>query len=166
MAERIISIKSNFDRCMAICVVEQIEKLDAESGEDILLEITSNGGDVFACIGIIDAMERARSSVSTLVVGKAYSAGAVTLAAGATGKRFAMPNARIMFHEPRGLCYVGAKDKNEVMEYCNDFMTDVVAERLNISVSDFEEMVKRDTYMTPEEAIELGLIDGIVGSHA
>lgn len=166
MSKRIVNIGCEFSRCMASCVIDEIERLDKESSEDILVVISSNGGDVFSMMAIKDAFDRARSDISTLVVGKAYSAGAVTLSAGTVGKRFAMPNARIMYHEPRGYAYIGAKDKLDSMILANDFMVDVTAETLNISVSDFEEMIKRDTYLTPDEALELGLIDGIVGSHA
>lgn len=159
---RKIQFEGPVTRSSAISVIDQLEKMDAASDEDIYIVINGPGGCCYAMLGVIDAMKRARSRVGTIVCGIAASANCEILACGEKGMRLAFPNAFIMCHEPRGGFDALDSASLERMEIIDELMKDHMKDMLNMSESELEEFVKRDRYMSAEEALEYGFIDAIV----
>jgi ATP-dependent Clp protease protease subunit len=166
LMDRIVFLGSAIDDNVANIIVAQLLFLDAEDPErDIFLYINSPGGIVYAGLAIYDTMQHLRAPVSTFCVGMAASMGAVLLGSGAKGKRNALPNSRIMIHQPSGGYQGSAADieiaAKEVL-HLRQRLNAILAEHTGQDVSRIEDDVDRDRFMGPEEAVEYGLIDRVL----
>jgi len=168
LKDRIVLLNGGVDDQSACSIVQQLLFLDSENDqEDITLWINSPGGVVTAGMAIFDTMNYIKSDVSTIVMGQACSMGAFLLSQGAPGKRFALPNSRIMIHQPLGGAQGQASDMElhvkEILRMKEE-LTRIMAESTNDKTS-FEDMLvkcDRDNFLSPEEALEIGLIDKII----
>ncbi|OQA37057.1 MAG: ATP-dependent Clp protease proteolytic subunit [Parcubacteria group bacterium ADurb.Bin326] len=167
LKDRIIFLGAPIDDAIANTVVAQLLFLDNEDDKsDIKLYINSPGGSVSAGLAIYDTMQHIKADVSTICVGTAASMGAVILAGGAKGKRFALPNAEIMIHQVMGGAEGQATDIKIRAEHILKIkakLDKILTNHTNRSLSQIEKDTDRDYYMSPEEAIEYGIIDKIVG---
>jgi ATP-dependent Clp protease protease subunit len=150
-------------------VIAQLLFLQSEDPEkDISLYINSPGGVVTAGLAIYDTMQFLKCDITTYCVGQAASMGAVLLAAGAEGKRYALPNARIMIHQPLGGAQGQATDINiqaqEIMRI-KQILNGILADHSGRSIEDLEKDTDRDNFMSAEQAVEYGLVDEVV-AHA
>ena len=164
--DRIIFLSGEVRDDMANTIVAQLLHLEAQDpGKDIMLYINSPGGSVTAGMAIYDTMQYIRSDVSTICVGLAASMGAFLLAAGAKGKRKALPNAEIMIHQPSGGANGQASDIAIVAERIvriKEKMNRILAERTGQPYEKVAADVERDYYMEAEQAKEYGLIDAVI----
>ncbi len=166
LMDRIIFLGSAVDDTVANIIVAQLLFLDADDPErDIYLYINSPGGSVYAGLAIYDTMQHLRAPVSTFCVGMAASMGAVLLAGGASGKRSALPNSRILIHQPssgyQGTAAdieIAAKEVLGIRERLNK----ILAKHTGQPVEKVADDVDRDYFMSPEEAQEYGLIDRVL----
>ena len=166
LRERIIFLGTPIDDMVANLVVAQMLLLDSENPEkDIMLYINSPGGSVTAGMAIYDTMQYIKPDVSTICVGSAASMGAVLLTAGAKGKRFALPHARVMIHQPLGGAQGQATDIEiqaaEILRIKKS-LNEILASNTGQSIKKIEKDTDRDYIMTPEEALEYGMIDKVV----
>jgi ATP-dependent Clp protease protease subunit len=166
LKDRIIFLGSAIDATVANVVTAQLLYLEAEDpGRDIELYINSPGGETSAGLAIYDTVQYVRPDVRTLCVGLAASAAAVLLAAGAPGKRYALPNARIMIHQPWG--QIGQGQAVDLGIQAKEFlrtkrlMEEILARHTGQPVDRVRQDTDRDYYMDPEEARTYGMIDGI-----
>jgi len=155
---------------MANLVVAQLLFLESENPEkEISLYINSPGGSVSAGMAIYDTMQFIKPDVSTLCTGMAASMGAFLLAAGAKGKRFSLPNSRIMIHQPSGGSQGMASDieiqAREIL-YLRTRLNGIMAERTGQSIEQIAKDTDRDRFMSADEAVEYGLIDKVLTSRA
>ncbi|NLY09247.1 MAG: ATP-dependent Clp endopeptidase proteolytic subunit ClpP [Tissierellia bacterium] len=166
LKERIIFLTGEIDDVSADLVVAQLLFLEAENPDkDIQLYINSPGGSVTAGLAIYDTMQYIKADISTICVGLAASMGAVLLAAGSKGKRFALPNADIMIHQPLGGSRGQAADikiQAEKILKVRDQLNHILANRTGQPISRIEIDTDRDYYLSAEEAREYGLIDEVV----
>lgn len=166
LKDRIIFLGAPIDDAIANTVVAQLLFLDNEDDKsDIKLYINSPGGSVSAGLAIYDTMQHIKAEVSTICVGTAASMGAVILAGGAKGKRFALPNAEIMIHQVMGGAEGQATDIKIRAEHILKIkakLDKILTSHTNRSLSQIEKDTDRDYYMSPKEAIEYGIIDKIV----
>ena len=166
LKDRIIFLGDEIDDPVAKLVVAQLLFLDAEDSEkDINLYINSPGGSVTAGLAILDTMNYIKADVSTICVGLAASMGAVLLSSGAKGKRFALPNAEIMIHQPLG----GARGQASDIRIHADWITktktklnNILSENTGQSFEKVEEDTDRDNFMTADEAKQYGLVDEVI----
>jgi ATP-dependent Clp protease protease subunit len=147
-------------------ICAQLLFLESENpNKDISFYINSPGGVVSAALAMYDTMQYIRSPVSTVCVGMAASAGSLLLTAGAKGKRYALPNARIMVHQPSGGAQGQATDieiqAREIL-YTRRLLNDIYVKHTGQPVEAIERKLERDTYMSASEAREFGLIDEVV----
>jgi ATP-dependent Clp protease, protease subunit len=166
LKERIIFVSGPVEDDMATLIVAQLLFLEAENPKkEIAMYINSPGGVLTAGLSVYDTMQYVRPPISTLCVGQAMSAGSLLLTAGSKGKRYALPNSRIMVHQPSG----GFEGKaTDIMIHAAETLA--VKKRLNEiyvkhtgqSYEAVEAALERDRYMGPEEARDWGLIDEIV----
>lgn len=166
LKERIIFLHDQVDDNTANLVISQLLFLEAEdSDRDIYLYINSPGGVVTAGLAIYDTMQFIKSKVSTICMGQAASMGAFLLAAGEKGKRFALPNARIMIHQPLGGAQGQATDieiqTKEILRIKKK-LNMILAENTSQKLSKIEKDTDRDFFMSPEEAVQYGLIDEVI----
>jgi len=166
LMDRIVFLGSGINDDVANIILAQLLFLDAEDPErDIFMYINSPGGSVYAGMAIYDTMQHLRAPVSTFCVGMAASMGAVLLAAGAEGKRNALPNARIMIHQPSG-GYQGSAADIEVAAkeilHVRGRLNEIVAKHTGKTVETVAKDVDRDRFMDPVEAVEYGLIDRVL----
>jgi len=169
LKERIIFMGTAIDDNVANLVIAQLLFLQSEDPEkDISIYINSPGGVVTAGLAIYDTMQFLKCDITTYCVGQAASMGAVLLAAGAKGKRFALPNARIMIHQPLGGAQGQATDINiqaqEIMRI-KQILNGILANHSGRSIEDLEKDTDRDNFMSAAQAAEYGLVDEVV-SHA
>jgi ATP-dependent Clp protease protease subunit len=155
---------------MANLVVAQLLFLESENPEkEISLYINSPGGSVSAGMAIYDTMQFIKPDVSTLCTGMAASMGAFLLAAGAKGKRFSLPNSRIMIHQPSGGSQGMASDieiqAKEIL-YLRTRLNGIMAERTGQTIEQIAKDTDRDRFMSADEAVEYGLIDKVLTSRA
>ena len=167
LKDRIIFLGFPIDDSMANLVIAQLLFLDSENPKkDIQLYINSPGGIVTSGMAIYDTMQYVKADVATICIGQAASAAAVLLAGGAKGKRFALPNARIMIHQVMGGSEGQAKDieiqTKEIMRVKN-LINEMLAHHTGQSIKKIEEDTDRDFFMSPEEARKYGIIDKIIG---
>ena len=166
LKDRIIFIGEEIDDYNANLVVAQLLFLDAEdSDKDINLYINSPGGSVTAGMAIYDTMNYIKADVSTICVGMAASMGAFLLAAGAKGKRYALPNAEVMIHQPLGGAVGQASDVKIHAEHImktKEKLNKILAENTGKKLSTIEKDTDRDNFMSAEEAKEYGLIDAVI----
>lgn len=166
LRERIIFLGSAIDDDVANSIVAQLLLLDSENSEkDIMLYINSPGGVITAGMAIYDTMKLIKSDVSTICLGDAASMGAFLLSGGTKGKRLALPNSRIMIHQPLG----GAKGQATDIEIeakeilrMKKMLNELLAEHTGQKVERIKKDTERDNFMTAEEALEYGLIDKII----
>ena len=164
--DRIVFLSEEVNDVTASLVVAQLLYLEAQDPDkDIQFYINSPGGSVSAGMAIYDTMQYIKCDVSTICIGMAASMGAFLLAAGTKGKRFALPNAEIMIHQPMGGAKGQATDIKihaEQILRIRDKMNRILAERTGQSVEKIANDTERDNFMTAEEAKEYGLIDEII----
>jgi ATP-dependent Clp protease protease subunit len=170
LKERIIFMVGPVNDQMANLVVAQLLFLESENPDkDISLYINSPGGSVSAGLAIFDTMQFIKPDVSTLCTGIAASMGAFLLAAGAKGKRFSLPNSRIMIHQPSGGSQGMASDieiqAREIL-YLRHRLNSIMAERSGQSIEQIAKDTDRDRFMSAEEAVEYGLIDKVLTNRA
>ena len=166
LRERIIFLGSEIDDDVANSIVAQLLLLDSENPDkDIMLYINSPGGVITAGMAIYDTMKLIKADVSTICLGDAASMGAFLLSAGTKGKRLALPNARIMIHQPLG----GAKGQATDIEIeakeilrMKTMLSTLMAEHTGQTVERIKQDTERDNFMTAQQALEYGLIDKIV----
>lgn len=166
LKDRIIFLGSPIDDAIANTVVAQLLFLDNEDDKsDIKIYINSPGGSVSAGLAIYDTMQHVKSDVSTICVGVAASMGAVILAGGAKGKRLSLPNSEIMIHQVMGGAEGQATDikiRAEHILKIKSKLDKILTKHTNRTLNQIEKDTDRDYYMSPEEAIEYGIIDKIV----
>ena len=166
LKERIIFVSGPVHDGMSTLIVAQLLFLEAENPKkDISMYINSPGGVVTAGMAIYDTMQYIRPKVSTLCVGQAASMGSLLLAAGEKGMRCALPNARVMVHQPSGGFSGQASDialhAKEILEL-KDRLNKIYVKHCSQKLSTVEDALDRDNFMTAEEAKDWGLIDEIV----
>ena len=166
LKERIIFLGTGIDDSVANLVIAQLLFLQSDDPEkDISIYINSPGGVVTAGLAIYDTMQFLKCDITTYCVGQAASMGAVLLAAGANGKRFALPNARIMIHQPLGGAQGQATDINiqaqEIMRI-KQILNSILADHSGRSIEDLEKDTDRDNFMSAAQAVEYGLVDEVV----
>ena len=166
LRERIIFLGSEIDDDVANSVVAQLLLLDSENPEkDIMLYINSPGGVITAGLAIYDTMQLIKADVSTICLGDAASMGAFLLSGGTKGKRLALPNSRIMIHQPLG----GAKGQATDIEIeakeilrMKTMLNELMAQHTGQKVEKIKKDTERDNFMNAQEALEYGLIDRII----
>ncbi len=166
LMDRIVFLGSAVDDTVANIIVAQLLFLDAEDPErEIYLYINSPGGSVYAGLAIYDTMQHIRAPVSTFCIGMAASMGAVLVTAGTKGKRSALPNSRIMIHQPSSGAQGTAADieiaAREVL-YTRTRLNEILAKHTGQTVEQVADDVDRDRFMNPSEALEYGLIDKVI----
>lgn len=168
LKDRIIMLSGPVDDAMANSVIAQLLFLDAQDPDkDIYLYINSPGGSVTAGLAMFDTMRFINADVQTIVIGMAASMGSVLLAAGEKGKRWALPNAEVMIHQPLGGAQgqateieIAAKHILQTREKLNQILSDASGQPLEVIEKDTD----RDNFMTAQQALDYGLIDGIMES--
>lgn len=168
LRDRIIFLSTPIDDHVASVVVAQLLFLDAEDSEkDIFLYINSPGGFVSAGFGIYDTIQYIKPDVATICIGQASSMGAFLLAGGKKGKRSALPNARIMIHQPLGGVEGQASDikiqADEIL-FLKQTINEILADNTNKTLKQIEKDTDRNFFMSPAEAIKYGIIDKILPS--
>ncbi|MBT4827802.1 MAG: ATP-dependent Clp endopeptidase proteolytic subunit ClpP [Candidatus Marinimicrobia bacterium] len=166
LKERIVFLGTPIDDSLASLIIAQLLFLEAEDSEkDIFLYINSPGGIITAGLGIYDTMQYIKPDVSTICLGQAASMGAFLLAGGAKGKRSALPNSRIMIHQPMGGAEGQATDikiqADEILRMKKQLNT-ILAKNTGQSLKKIETDTDRDNYLTSKEAKSYGLIDSIM----
>jgi ATP-dependent Clp protease protease subunit len=170
LKERVVFVVGPIEEQMANLVVAQLLFLESENPDkDVALYINSPGGHVTAGLAIYDTMQFIRPHVSTICVGQAASMGAVLLAGGAKGKRFALPNSRVMIHQPLGGFQGQATDMEiharEILD-TRDRLNQILARHTGQTVERVKQDTDRDNFMGGPEAIAYGLIDAVLEKRA
>ncbi|MCH3915772.1 MAG: ATP-dependent Clp endopeptidase proteolytic subunit ClpP [Acidaminococcaceae bacterium] len=170
LKDRIVFITGEIEDQMANIVVAQLLFLEAEDPDkDIHIYINSPGGVVSAGLAIYDTMQYIKPDVSTICIGMAASMASVLLAAGAKGKRFALPNSKIMIHQPSGGAQGQASDiaihAKEILR-TREEMNKILAKHTGQTVEKIQEDTERDNFMTGSEAEKYGLIDAVITTRA
>jgi ATP-dependent Clp protease protease subunit len=170
LKQRIVFLGNQMDDFVADAIISQLLLLDAvDPKKEIRLFINCPGGSISAAMGIFDAIQLCRADVSTICFGLAASTAAIVLAGGTRGRRLAMPNSRIMMHQPLGGASGQAIDveiqAKEVM-YHKSNITRLLSEISGRSYEQVEKDIDRDRYMSPIEAMEYGIIDGVIDKDA
>ena len=166
LRERIIFLGTAIDDMVANLVVAQLLLLDSENPEkDIMLYINSPGGSVTAGLAIYDTMQHIRADVSTICLGQAASMGAFLLSSGTKGKRMALPHSRVLIHQPLGGAQGQATDieiqAQEILRL-KKALNETLAANTGQSIKKIEKDTDRDYIMTPQEALEYGMIDKVI----
>jgi ATP-dependent Clp protease protease subunit len=166
LKERVIFMVGQVEDHMANLIVAQMLFLESENPEkDISLYINSPGGSVTAGMAIYDTMQFIKPNVSTLCIGQACSMGAFLLAGGAKDKRFALPNSRVMIHQPLGGFQGQASDfaihAQEILKM-RETLNGILAEHTGKKLSELEKDTDRDNFMSAEEAAKYGIIDSVI----
>jgi ATP-dependent Clp protease protease subunit len=168
LKERIVFMTGPVNDTVSSLICAQLLFLESEHPKkDVFLYINSPGGMVTSGLAIYDTMRYIRSDISTVCIGQAASMGSLVLAAGAKGKRYALPHSRIMVHQPSGGFEGQASDiaihAKEILTL-RERLNDIYAKHTGQPLSVIEEAVDRDKFLSPEEAVEFGLIDAVVVS--
>ena len=166
LKERIVFVVGPINDSVASLVTAQMLFLESENPKkDIFMYINSPGGLVTAGLGIYDTMQYIKPEISTLCIGQAASMGSFLLAAGTKGKRFSLPNSRIMVHQPSAGIQGQATDieihANEVLSL-KKRLNEIYSKHTGKSVEDIKSALERDNFMTPDAAKDFGLIDKVV----
>ena len=166
LKERIVFVVGPINDSVASLVTAQMLFLESENPKkDIFMYINSPGGLVTAGLGIYDTMQYIKPEISTLCIGQAASMGSFLLAAGTKGKRFSLPNSRIMVHQPSAGFQGQAIDieihANEVLSL-KKRLNEIYSKHTGKSVEDIKSALERDNFMTPDAAKDFGLIDKVV----
>ncbi len=164
--DRIIMLNDQVDNASASLIIAQMLYLEGQDPEkDISFYINSPGGSVSAGMAIYDTMQYIKCDVSTICIGMAASMGAFLLAAGAKGKRFALPNSEIMIHQPLGSAEGQASDiliHADHIKRIKNNINEILAERTGKPLSVIEKDTDRDNFLSATEAAEYGLIDKVI----
>jgi ATP-dependent Clp protease, protease subunit len=166
LKERIVFLGQEVNDDIANLIAAQLLHLDAEEpGRDIWLYVNSPGGSAYAGMAIYDAMQYVKSDVATVCLGMGMSAAAMVLCGGAPGKRYALPNAKIMIHQGSGGFRGSPADiqiaAREILDMTQR-MAKIIAEHTGQDVDQVLRDIDRDRFMTPAEAVEYGLIDSVM----
>ena len=166
LKERIIFVTGPVEDYMASVIIAQLLFLEAENPKkEISMYINSPGGVVSSGLAIYDTMQYIKPAVSTLCIGQAASMGSLLLSAGASGKRFSLPNARIMVHQPSGGFQGQASDierhAQEILSL-RSRLNDIYVKHTGQNLKTIEKALDRDTFMTSDDAMKFGLIDKVV----
>ena len=166
LKERVIFLTGPIDDHISNLVVAQLLFLESENPEkDISIYINSPGGSISAGLAIYDTMQFISSSVSTMCIGQAASMGALLLAGGDKGKRLALPNSRVMIHQPLGGFQGQASDfeihAKEIL-YMKKIVNEILAKHTGQTVKKIEKDTDRDNFLNAEEAVKYGLVDKII----
>ena len=169
LKERIIFLDGEVNDASASVIVAQLLFLEAEDpNKDIHLYINSPGGSVTAGMAIYDTMQYIKCDVSTICIGMAASMGAFLLSSGAKGKRYALPNAEVMIHQPSGGAQGQATEIKIVAEHIlrtRSKLNNILAANTNQPLEVIERDTERDNYMSADEAAAYGLIDTVISNH-
>ena len=170
LKERIIFLTGPVDDMVSSLICAQLLYLESENpSKDISFYINSPGGTVTAGLAIYDTIKYVRPDISTVCFGQAASMGSLLLAAGAKGKRFGLPHSRIMIHQPSGGFQGQAADidiqAREILSL-RARLNEIYAEHTGQALEVIEKRMDRDSFLSPKEAMEFGLIDGVVESRA
>jgi ATP-dependent Clp protease protease subunit len=164
LRERIVFVTGQVEDNMASVIVAQLLYLESENSRDISMYINSPGGVVTAGMAIHDTMQYIKPRVSTVCVGQAASMGSFLLAAGEPGMRVALPNSRIMVHQPSGGARGMASDieiqAKEILRI-RERMNDLYAKYTGQTLTDIEKALDRDTFLEAEEALKFGIVDKV-----
>jgi ATP-dependent Clp protease, protease subunit len=168
LKDRIVFLGTPIDDAVANLIMAQLLHLESEEPDkDIALYINSPGGDVSSTFAIYDTMNFIRSDVSTICMGQAASGAAVLLAAGTTGKRYALPHSRVLIHQPHGGAQGQAVDieiqAKEILRY-RKLVDEVLAQHTGQTFDRVSKDTDRDFIMTAEQAKEYGVIDEVISS--
>ena len=166
LKERIIFVTGPVEDYMASVIIAQLLFLEAENPKkEVSMYINSPGGVVSSGLAIYDTMQYIKPEVSTLCIGQAASMGSFLLSAGAPGKRFSLPNARIMVHQPSGGFQGQASDierhAQEILSL-RSRLNDIYVKHTGQNLKTIEKALDRDTFMTSDDAMKFGLIDKVV----
>lgn len=170
LEDRIIFLGTEINDSVANSVVAQLLLLNQQNPEkDIELYINSPGGVITAGLAIIDTMNFISADVRTICIGQAASMGAALLCCGAPGKRFSLPNTRIMIHEAGGGSPDGTRSEQEIhfkeLDYLNSLMAGLIAKSSHKTTEEIlNTLNKGDLWLSPAEALEFGLVDNIINS--
>ncbi len=169
LKERIIFLGTPINDEVANNVMAQMIFLEYENPEkDITLYINSPGGYVSAGLAIYDTMQHIRPNVATICVGDSISMAAILLASGTKGKRYALPHSRIMLHQPSGAVTGQSTDIQvhaKELVRTREMLSQIIADHSGRSIEEVREKTERDFFLTPEEALEFGVIDEIFKPH-
>ncbi|MEE2957226.1 MAG: ATP-dependent Clp endopeptidase proteolytic subunit ClpP [Pseudomonadota bacterium] len=170
LKERIIFLTGPVDDMVSSLICAQLLYLESENpSKDISFYINSPGGTVTSGLAIYDTIKYVRPDISTVCFGQAASMGSLLLAAGAKGKRFGLPHSRIMIHQPSGGFQGQAADidiqAREILSL-RARLNEIYAEHTGQALEVIEKRMDRDSFLSPKEAMEFGLIDGVVESRA
>jgi len=169
LKDRIIMLSGEVNDGVASTIVAQLLFLEAEDPEkDIYLYINSPGGVITSGMAIYDTMNYIKANVSTICIGQAASMGAFLLSAGAKGKRYALPHARIMIHQPSGGAQGQSTDiqiQAAEIQRMKDELNGLIAGQTGQDVKRVEQDTERDNFMSAAEACTYGLIDEVITSH-
>ena len=168
LKERVVFLVGPVNDMSANLVVAQLLFLEAENPDkDIYLYINSPGGSVTAGMSIYDTMQFIKPDVSTLCIGQAASMGAFLLAAGAKGKRYSLPNSRVMIHQPSG-GFQGQSSDIEIhakeILYLRSKLNDILAYHTGRTAEEIDRDTERDNFMSAEQSVAYGMIDKVIGS--
>ncbi|MGB9613150.1 MAG: ATP-dependent Clp endopeptidase proteolytic subunit ClpP [Candidatus Margulisiibacteriota bacterium] len=166
LKERIIFVGTPIDDDVANLIIAQLLFLQAEdSTKDINMYINSPGGVVTAGLAVYDTMQFLKTPISTICIGQAASMGALLLAAGDKGKRYTLPNARIMIHQPLGGAQGQATDieiqTHEILRI-KKLLNEILSKHTGQPLAKIEKDTDRDFYMTAEEAVKYGIVDEVI----
>ena len=166
LRERIIFLGTAIDDMVSNLIVAQMLLLDSENPEkDIMLYINSPGGSVTAGLAIYDTMQHIRADVQTICLGQAASMGAFLLCSGTKGKRMALPHSRVLIHQPLGGAQGQATDieiqAQEILRI-KKTLNEIMASNTGQSIKKIEKDTDRDYIMTPQDALEYGMIDKVI----
>src|SRR6201993_1365745 len=166
LRERIVFLGREVEEEIANLIVAQLLFLDAEDpGKDIWLYVNSPGGSAYAGMAIYDTMQYVKSDVSTVCLGMGMSAGAMILCGGAPGKRFALPNSKIMIHQGSGGFRGSPADiqiaAREILDMTRR-VAEIISRHTGQDVDQVLRDIDRDRFMTPEEAVEYGIVDAVM----
>lgn len=164
--ERIVFLGEQIDDQVANSIVAQLLHLEsADPEKDISLYINSPGGVITSGLAVYDTMQYIRCDVSTICIGQCASMAAVLLACGAKGKRYALPNSRVMIHQPSG----GAQGQQTEIEiaakeilYYRNLLNGILAEKTGQSIETIQADTERDNFMSAQDALAYGLVDQVV----
>ena len=170
LKERVVFLVGPVNELSANLIVAQLLFLESENPEkDVSVYINSPGGSVSAGLAIYDTMQFIKPDVSTLCIGQAASMGALLLAAGAKGKRFALPNSRVMIHQPMGGFQGQASDieihAKEIL-YLRQRLNEILARHTGQEIKTIERDTERDNFFGADEAVKYGLVDQVLVSRA
>ena len=166
LQDRIVFFGTVLDDTVANLVIAQLLHLESENADrDISLYINSPGGDMTALFAIYDTMQFIRPAISTICIGQAASAAAVLLAAGTPGKRYTLPNSRVLIHQPHGQAQGQSVDIElaaKEMAFMRERMTDILAEHTGQSRERIKADIDRDYILRGDDAVAYGLVDHVI----